>query len=374
MPSDDDVNPPDHEHQGEGSPHTISDDGDGVPPDYAPDEGEMEEPQDQLWDLPTVTRAAWAQILHTEFLAFLGLTVRENNSVLSTKSHAQKENWKEHAQAIHEERMRDRAARDDAIADMLDARSALAEDGRLTDRKLLSQKRGAEQRWQSHGRHLQNNARALRQQMQAQEYERKEALQADGRALSSALKSQTRRARARILAENEASVAKVQGKGGALREGTVRPSKQWAVNGRWDAADVVRLEHEHLQDRRFENEVEYLAKAMSIKARHQVSFEEAKAKRQADKDAQAAELRRQEAEYDRQLRMTRAYILDEKRQICESMRADKSVPSLLFEEKVLAVDDDAELGYSQGSLAMFSRYFGFRKRGAGQLHSSAITI
>ena len=72
-------------------------------------------------------------------------------------------------------------------------------------------------------------------------------------------------------------------------------------------------------------------------------------------------------------------VWESKRQVCEAVRRSKSLPAEVLEEQLMhecmltdEPDDRTFLGADSASLSSLARFFGFRKRGGGQLMTSEV--
>ena len=109
---------------------------------------------------------------------------------------------------------------------------------------------------------------------------------------------------------------------------------------------------------------EYIDSAHLIKVHANVREDEAKRQRATELQARAIEIREYEKRNDAEVKLARKAEVARKRNLHEAMEEAKLVP-----DAQLGKPDDPE----QGPLHMFTRFFGFRKRGFGHAnaHSAA---
>ena len=180
--------------------------------------------------------------------------------------------------------------------------------------------------------------------------------------LSATLKGLNEKMEASILAGNAQRVAKVKLE---TSHRVIRASKQTFADDRWMEADALRSSLSRLRERQRRQEQEYLDAAHLIKASVKADHsDEASVRLRADREATAMATRRMEKLLEDELKAKRDAEIARKRSLHEAMEQAKLVPD---DELLKGEETDA------GPLAMFTRFFGFRKRGSGhQLSSVAL--
>ena len=371
----------------------------------------------------TLSRAELSQILYMEQAHVNASGVRTDSARLRIAQKELRTQFRERGRRLVAQGKQGALNVRAAIEEKRDQASQTASSTRSRSRMLRAQKEHDTRAWEDKTILAAAAAAELHNRKQQEERERKDCVMIDAMASSTELKALTKQVRERIERENDERAESVRNQSSMAH--VVRPAKQLFANQRFVQAEAVRLEGIELRKRRDLNTVEYLANAIETRAATKWSQEEAKARRKAEREAEAAAMRESERRQRERIEASKREELSRRRAICSTVRAGKRVPASLVEEHLRAgrqqhakLQVDATIASTAGLMAdllagtpgqgaasshagsqeesaapdatnppidnestaeqehepfmSLARYFGFRRRGAGQsLTSSA---
>jgi len=316
----------------------------------------------------TVSRAECTAILNLEENAVKAAAVREQSVVLSEKKADNASAVRAHMAKLRQQRLRSQERIQDNMEDVRESRAMIVSEKR-EQLEMNRLKRADKQRyWEARGRMLSKQHAEMLEKMREAEAAQQAASREECREMSEQLKLLTKATRADVARQKDElhDIVKARGCGDTL-------AKQVFANERYDRAMAVKVEEAQLRERRYANEVEYLANALAAKAAAKVSLAEAQTRRQAERAADAAEQRLYRERLKVEKESVKKAEVDRKRAIVQTVQHGKRTPAAALEEQLMSA---ATLGFyeTEGALGSVSRYFGFRKRGANQELSSQVSL
>ena len=307
-------------------------------------------------------RSAYSQVLAQEENFQKASEVRSESEQRKEELRKQRERFRQRGLMLKAQREKSRQQLQKTIQGCNDSNQALGNATR-TQREALKKERDArQQKWEEHGRSLHEQHEALRDRLKASAEENRAARTKEAEELKEALKRVGQRAEDTILKQKTASAAKVRA---ATDKEFIRASKQSFIDDRWNSADELRASLTRLRERQARQKAEYIESAHVLKAQQQQKADDvANANFEAAK-ARAKEIRIYEKALKAEAKAAALAETERKRSLHVAMEEAKLVP-----ESEIAKSDDPEAGPMQ----MFTRFFGFRKRGGGHHLSSVAGV
>ena len=234
----------------------------------------------------------------------------------------------------------------------------LGTETRTQRERLRKERESNQEQWHAHGKQLQLQHEALRERLKVSAEENRLERQRETQELREMLKRLNQEVDDTILRQNQEEAKKVRDETSA---DAIRASKQTFVDDRWRKADDLRESLAILRERQRRQEQEYIDTAHMIKAHAKLHSDEAKRQREAERKQLVIETREYEKRLEEEVKAARDALIARKRAVHDTLEESKLVPE---GEVNMAVDPEA------GPLQMFTRFFGFRKRGQGHSLSS----
>jgi hypothetical protein len=296
--------------------------------------------------------------------------VRVENEILREQMAGQQQNFRERGKYLKEEGRQTYERAQQAAADAKASNGVKAAKIR-SDREALRERRQEQQRaHEERGRQILEAQREQLVRMRAVEEGEARRRREKAAAEYAALKQRTQAKRVEMDEEDVRRAQSVRGQ--TSRADLVRPVKQMYANTRWAAASAVRQELAEWKQRRYQNDVEYLAKALEFKLQAKTNGAAARAQKVAELEERASEARA----YKRQLKVqgetVKKAVYDCNRAECTALRMQKQVP-VEQERARLGIASEGE-GIDEEAMAKLGRFFGFRQRGAGSRMSSVVSV
>ena len=299
--------------------------------------------------------------------------VRQEHYLRQEQLREQRERFKQRGQMLRAQRTQSQEQIKQTI-DGCHARAQSLGDRSRAQRDMLRQQReGQQNRWSDHGRELTEQHTQLRNRLkQTQEDDRMQRT-SDASDLKASLKKLNEMTDDTILLVNTERRNRVRAETG---EKIIRHAKMTFLNERWNSADELRDQLEQLRRRQRSNEQQYLDHAHMVRASAKAASDSAHRAQKEEQMREALELRAWEKRMAEEMKAAKDREINRKRALHEQMEADKLVPDEELMRAVATTEgpvgmEDSTTG--EGPAAMFSRFFGFRKRGSGhQLTSVAL--
>lgn len=289
-----------------------------------------------------------------------GAKVREENERLRSQHEDLERERARRAQVLREQREQSRQAMQHQREATRGANNRRAQQMAVERAQRRNTHRERSKDWERHGRSIAMLESASRQRVLEEQRKAHEEKSITASSLNEELHSAAKARRAREAAQREELAARVR----SHAESGARLSKQCAANAKWDLAQVVRAEHDVLHTRRYQGEIEHLAKAFAIKADRYGANEEARYQSAERRAELALKCKMEEAIAQQERQSMRESVLMDKRQTHDGVLASRQVSADGIAAEMLARAE--EEGSAEGALAMLTRFFGFRRRGQGR--------
>jgi len=305
-----------------------------------------------------ISRADYSNVLHYEENFVKASAVRAESERRKAEMRQQRERFRQRGQMLKLQREMAQEQVKSSLAGCHAETQRLGNESRVQRERLLKERTDWQSQWQQHGRELTAQHTQLRERLKASAEEQRAARTREASELKAALKVLNQQTDDTILAQNVERCTRVKAETSAH---VVRASKQTFLEDRWNKADELRESLTRLRARQRRQQQEYLDTAHAIKANANAKHDEALRERQAAQQIFAAELRAEEKRMEAAMKQARDDEVARKRSLHEEMEEAKLVP-----DTELAKSDEPDAG----PLQMFTRFFGFRKRGLGHTMSN----
>lgn len=309
-----------------------------------------------------VSRADYSSILLHEENHVKASAVRAESEQRRDEMRQQRERFRARGQMLKAQRDAGKAQVKSSLEGCHAEALRMGNESREHKERLKQKRQERQAEYELRGKELHAKHEKLRERLKASAEENRAERSREAQQLSATLKGLNEKMEASILAGNAQRVAKVKLE---TSHRVIRASKQTFADDRWMEADALRSSLSRLRERQRRQEQEYLDAAHLIKASVKADHsDEASVRLRADREATAMATRRMEKLLEDELKAKRDAEIARKRSLHEAMEQAKLVPD---DELLKGEETDA------GPLAMFTRFFGFRKRGSGhQLSSVAL--
>ena len=252
----------------------------------------------------------------------------------------------------------------------------LGERSRQQRERLRLQRESRAAQWQEHGRQLTMEHTQLRERLRKTQADEVKARTDDATQLKASLKKLNQMTDDTIMMVNTERVQRVKAETG---EAVMQHAKQTFLNDRWNRADELQAQMEELRRRQRANEQQYMDHAHQTKQRAKQATDLAHKMQKEAQMQEALELRAWEKRMAAEYKASKEAETHRKRSSTRPWRPTSSSDNEL-QRAVAAVAASAETADPElssagdtGPAAMFSRFFGFRKRGSGH-HLTSVAI
>lgn len=340
-------------------------------------DGDIEEPgMPSTTSRSRVSRANFSSIRTIEENYQKASAVRAETVLRQQELRAQRERFRQRGMMLKAQREERQQMIKSTIGELKGQNAAFVSASRERNRQLRDERTAKEQLWKEYGGELTQQHVQLRNRLkQTQETNR-----ADARMVAVELKESLKKLNEEkddsTYKANVARVSRVKHETGTP---VVRLAKTSFLDARWNSADDLRAELAKLKERRKENDRQYIQQAHVVKAAARATSRAAAEKLEREAKARAERLRVEHEELEKGVKEARAAETHRKRVVIAGVEEGKAVPmeDLVrggFPTDPVAATEEATDGGSEGlpGLAMFARFFGFRKRGSGQHLSSVV--
>lgn len=341
-------------------------------------EEELGDGVNPMGDVPkSVSRANFSHIKAMEENHQKASAVRAEHNLRQQQLAEQRERFRQRGIMLRAQRAQSQELIKDTIEGCHARAHTLGERSRQQRERLRLQRESRAAQWQEHGRQLTMEHTQLRERLRKTQADEVKARTDDATQLKASLKKLNQMTDDTIMMVNTERVQRVKAETG---EAVMRHAKQTFLNDRWNRADELRAQMEELRRRQRANEQQYMDHAHQTKQRAKQATDLAHKMQKEAQMQEALELRAWEKRMAAEYKASKEAETHRKRQLHETMEADKLVPDNELQRAVAAVAASAETADPElssagdtGPAAMFSRFFGFRKRGSGH-HLTSVAI